>query len=126
MLNEGAIGLAAQYLSVSRGHDEKPPVGQEVDAHRERGHLRLDRGAAIGRDREDAACTPVGEPEPPFVPARRLPEHDAFHDDVHDTADRTWNQKSSEGTGHRTFPTPTGHRSQDRHAGQHRGAPGRR
>lgn len=35
MLDQGPVRLTAQQLLPGRIHDEQPPVGQEVDAHRE-------------------------------------------------------------------------------------------
>jgi len=58
--HEGSVGLAPQQLAVGRRRDQQPPIGQEVDAHRERGDLRLDLGGAVGSNRADTACAPVG------------------------------------------------------------------
>ena len=44
------------------------------------GDLAHDLVAAVVAERDHLVRAPVGEPQPPVVPARRLPEHDAAHE----------------------------------------------
>ncbi|MGZ4518340.1 MAG: transposase, partial [Mycobacteriaceae bacterium] len=48
MQDQRPVGLTAQQLSLRRVHDQQPPVGEEVDAHRERRHGHNYLVAAIG------------------------------------------------------------------------------
>ena len=51
------------------------------------GDLADDLARAVVAEGDDLVRAPVGEPEPPVVPARRLPEHDAFRQDRHGQSD---------------------------------------
>ena len=74
MLAQRPVGLTARQPPLCRVHDEQPPVGVGVDAHRERPdgyhppHHHL--VAAVGVKRDHLVGGPVGEPELPVVPAR--------------------------------------------------------
>ena len=65
-----AIRLAAQQPPPRRVHDQQPPVGQEVDAHRERGDADYDFVTTAGVERDHLVGAPVGKPEPSVVPPR--------------------------------------------------------
>ncbi len=70
MRDQRPVGLTAQQPPLCRVHDQQPPVGEEVDAHRERWDSRDHLVAAVGAERDHLVRAPVGEPEPAVVPAR--------------------------------------------------------
>ena len=82
MRHQRTVGLLAQKTPVRRRDDQQPPVGQVVDAHRERSdagdHLALARRI----DGDDLVRAPVGDPQPAVVPPRRLGEGQAGEQDV--------------------------------------------
>src|SRR5262249_40153149 len=64
------------------GHDQHPSVAEPVDAARERGCAQDDLAPPADVDRDHLPPAPVGEPEPPVVPARLLSEQDAGHQNL--------------------------------------------
>ena len=85
----------AQEPPLRRVHDQQPPVGQEVDAHRERRDADDDLVVAVGIKRDHLMGAPVGKPDPPLVPAGRLAEHDPFHQHSHTKSDCPLSPNSS-------------------------------
>ena len=72
-----AVGLDAREASA--GH-QQAPVGQPVDRPPEALRpLGDDLGVALEVDGDDLLRAPVGEPQAPFVPARRLADHEPGH-----------------------------------------------
>src|SRR5258705_3689366 len=87
--------------ALRRVHHEQPPVGQEVDAHGKRRHADHDLMATIAIERNHLMRAPVGKPDSPVVPTRRLTERDPFHYHSHVDTDRPEGQDSSIAAGDR-------------------------
>src|SRR3954447_2151446 len=66
------------------GYDEQPTVRQPVERDRQRLRRQLDLhlAAAVEIYRDDLAGAPVGEPEAPVVPARRLTDGQPVQQDL--------------------------------------------
>ena len=78
MGDERPVGLLPQQPPLAARDDEQRPVGQPVEAERQRAEAAGHHLAApIEADGEDLAGAPVREPEPAVVPARRLAQHEA-------------------------------------------------
>ena len=81
--DDRAVGLVAQQQALAPRHDEQAPVGEEVEAERQRGQARHDLGLAGVVEREDLARSPVRQPQPAVVPARRLAHDEPVLQRVH-------------------------------------------
>ncbi len=83
VVRELAVGFEGEQRPRLVGDEDGPPVGQEVEAQRQRlvRHDQLPRAGVV--DRDDLAGDPVAEPQPAVVPARRLHQAEAGAQDVH-------------------------------------------
>src|ERR1700721_2661372 len=83
MGNERAVEVATKQAPLRRIHYEQPPGGQKVDAHRERLDADHDLMAVLGVERDHLMRAPIGEPDPPVVPAGRFTKGNSLRQHGH-------------------------------------------
>jgi hypothetical protein len=84
MGGQGAVGLHPQEKPIGGRDDQQAAIGlgEEVDAHRKGRHAGDDLALTLEIECDDLVRAPVRDPDAAIVPAWRLGEREAAHQDL--------------------------------------------